>query len=60
MSRIAIIGDPPGVEPAIGLSIPTLHGEDVGLVVTLATARALAKELEASVKAAERIHRGGR
>lgn len=50
--------DPPNVEPVLSIQAPTIHGGQADGVITLATARALIKELEAGVRTAERIHRG--
>lgn len=50
--------DPPGVEPVLNFQAPTIHNGQVAGMISLTTARALIKEMEAGLKSAERIHRG--
>ena len=52
------IVDPPGVEPAIALSVPTLHGKQLGFSVDLATARDIIRELNLCLTTIERWGRG--
>lgn len=51
------IVDPPNVEPALAFSVTTLHGKQVGEVLTLAVARKLIGELQGALDAIERNRR---